>query len=458
MLRFGSMMFALASLALLFAGAAQAACHVVTPSGSGTKSGADWNNAIAGIPKSFVRGDSYYFGSGNYGSMLVSQATSGGSVITLKKARQADHCTDTGYSDSSMGQGQTIFTHMEATTDNWVFDGADRGAINDATRYGFYVDGTQCTTSSCWNIVVISVANIIVKYTAVQGMGDAGADVHVDENVRCISSPNFSLLYSYVYNSSDVPVLARGCNYMTVDHTELFHNRSTTTNHSEGISDGGSSNVTISNSVFADIEGTAAIAELNAGTTSRADNWNIFGNIFYYSPNNAYARKGWGDGAIAVINNQEASNWNIYNNTFANITSSMTLNTRVSFTQSTGSTRYIYNNLWYNCAQADHNGSYSADYNIYLNTDPKNQDTGSHSIIKLSGASDPFVNDGAQNFQLTAHTATGIGNIVGLLFNTVDPLGNVRGLNGFWDRGAFQYVSGSAQTPAAPFGLSAVLN
>ena len=456
LMKYSPLVLVMAMLTLFGAGEVNAACRVITPGGSGSKTGADWNNALAGIPGNFVRGDSYYFATGNYGALNVSTPDSGTTVITLKKARQADHCTDTGYSDSAMGQGQAVFTHLEPSTDYWVFDGAD--SKTSTSGHGFYVDGTKCTINSCWDIYVNSVSNITVKYTAVQGMGDSAADIHIDENVRCMSSTNFSLLYSFVYNSSDVPVLTRGCNGFVMDHTTLYHNRVTVTNHGEGLSDGGSSGVTVSNSTFWDIEGTAAITELNSGTASKADNWSIFGNLFYYSPNNANNRLGYGDGVIAAINNQEASNWNIYNNTFANITAAMTLNMRVSFSQSTGSARNIYNNLWWNCAIANHAGTISADYNTYLNTDPQTSDSGSHSVIKTQGATDPFASDQTGNYQLTAATTAGTNSISGISLNVTDPQGNVRGLGGNWSRGAFQFVSGSVQATNPPTGLQAAVN
>src|SRR5205807_6115135 len=56
------------ALSLCFGTAAQAACHVVTPSGSGDGSGRDWNNAINWNTISFIRGDTYYLRTGAYGS------------------------------------------------------------------------------------------------------------------------------------------------------------------------------------------------------------------------------------------------------------------------------------------------------------------------------------------------------------------------------------------------------
>src|SRR5215467_1600273 len=92
---------------------AAAACHVVSPSGSGTRSGADWNNAYAGLPASLVRGDTYYLGDGTYPA--YSFTTSGTALITIKKAIASDHCTDTGWSAGTMGSSQAVFSSTGAS-------------------------------------------------------------------------------------------------------------------------------------------------------------------------------------------------------------------------------------------------------------------------------------------------------------------------------------------------------
>ena len=93
-----------------------AACHVVTPTGSGTKSGADWNNALdktllsSGTNNIYVRGDTYYLATGAYDKVIVRVADSGTSVVTIKGAIAGDHCTDTGWSSGlSVENGPAVF-------------------------------------------------------------------------------------------------------------------------------------------------------------------------------------------------------------------------------------------------------------------------------------------------------------------------------------------------------------
>lgn len=90
-----------------------AASHAITPSGSGTKSGADWNNACAGFTGScattgttgMVRGDVYYVAGGQYSvvggsNQLFDVADSASLTIEIRGATTADHGPATGWMSS----------------------------------------------------------------------------------------------------------------------------------------------------------------------------------------------------------------------------------------------------------------------------------------------------------------------------------------------------------------------
>src|SRR5579864_6394310 len=89
---------------------AEAGCHVVTSAGAGTKNGADWNNAMAGVPATLVRGDIYYLADGIYSPYTFTTPDSGTTPVTIKKAVAADHCIETGWNASTMGSSQAIFS------------------------------------------------------------------------------------------------------------------------------------------------------------------------------------------------------------------------------------------------------------------------------------------------------------------------------------------------------------
>src|SRR5438132_11789127 len=121
--------------------AAQAACHVVTPTGSGAMNGSDWNNAFAGLPATLVRGDSYYIATGTYPRYRFNTPESGTTVITIKKAAPTDHCTETGW-QTGFGVGQAVWADNSGAptwefSDNgyWIIDGQYRNNSKSGHRF-----------------------------------------------------------------------------------------------------------------------------------------------------------------------------------------------------------------------------------------------------------------------------------------------------------------------------------
>ena len=121
------------------------ACHTVSPNGSGSKTGADWNNAYAGLPSTLVRGDIYYLADGVYGNHLsITTPLSGTKTIELRKAQSYDNgsgCSPSiaaGWNTSTMGNGQAIWRSTGSGT-----------IVSMGTSGGYLIfngNGNQC-----WN-------------------------------------------------------------------------------------------------------------------------------------------------------------------------------------------------------------------------------------------------------------------------------------------------------------------
>src|SRR4030081_994538 len=82
-----------------------AACHAVSPTGSGSKNGVNWSNAMNQLPSTLVRGDTYYMADGNYAAYNFVTPNSGATTITVKKAQSYDfgRATDGCTNDISAG-------------------------------------------------------------------------------------------------------------------------------------------------------------------------------------------------------------------------------------------------------------------------------------------------------------------------------------------------------------------
>src|SRR5713226_3463906 len=131
---------------------AGAACHVVTPSGSGDGSGSDWNNTLSWLTVSFVRGDTYYLAAGTYHGKRFNVAESGNLFITIKKAIESDHCVAPGW-QTSFGTGQAVFINggepfsgvfSWIDQGHWILDGNGRPGLKSG--HGFKVDNSNFGT------------------------------------------------------------------------------------------------------------------------------------------------------------------------------------------------------------------------------------------------------------------------------------------------------------------------
>ena len=83
--------------------------HYVRDGAIGANNGSDWINAWTSLPSSLIRGDTYYIADGTYFGYTFDDAESGTSIITIKKAIESDHGSETGW-DLSYGDGVATFT------------------------------------------------------------------------------------------------------------------------------------------------------------------------------------------------------------------------------------------------------------------------------------------------------------------------------------------------------------
>ena len=182
--------------------------------------------------------------------------------------------------------------------------------------------------------------------------------------------------------------------------------------------------------------------------TGDATNWEIYGNIFYWTGK-------YTDGIIntgLIVNRYDAggspiavsaTNWKFYNNTIANIRNG-SFTTAIHTEKANGF--LVTNNLWYNNdGNSGVTGAATGDYNWFYANDSNNT-SGPHDVV---GSSNPFVDTQpwvTGNWALKAEIA---GLNLGAPY-TVSMLGNSRGADGTWTRGAIEFVSGGTNPPPDP--------
>jgi hypothetical protein len=430
---------------VLLNGLALGAIHCVRAGASGSGSGADWTNAYTALPQTLVRGDTYFIGAGNYPKYIFGTADSGSLLITVKAATPTDHGTDTGWSNSFAGTA--VFSAItQITTDNWVIDG--NGRTSTTSGYGFEIDNN--TIPQMWGLAMSNVSNITLRYIEIFGAGISNPNA--DEDLRALSSTNLTWQFLYIHDASQSQILTGQCNNVLLERSLLARNQSTPAFHGAAWQDQGSSNITIRNNIWADIEGTAYIDLLNRGGSAQiANNWQIYGNVFMYSQGNPFNRTGPDNGVIACINSEICTNWQVYNNSFINIPA---LSARVYFAGAgAGSSVIAENNLWFQNADATNSCasgvSCTYDYNYYINT--------SHAAEthqQTTPTTNPFVNWPNLDFHLVADTNAGFTLSAPL---NIDPDGVTRGASGVWSRGAYQFT-GTVTMPNPPTNLTVVVH
>lgn len=383
----------------------ESACHTVSPAGTGSKSGADWNNTMSwnsGI--TFVRGDSYYIQTGSYNSATLNTASSGAGVITIKAVTSGDNCTATGFNAGTM-VGQATFTAPIAFgSDYWTFTGVYRtntgNPLSDWTNesgYGFKVNnqvaqagtsmnggsgftGSTCTSLANCNATGVFIHHITISYVDINGAHTKTDAGDIDGGID-FEGGSYNLDFSHIYlHDAAVPFFLRGnhngqagSGYFfgsgdsnTIEYTYIQNNYSSPTNHSEGCScSEGMTNFTFRWNISDQIGGTGsngATAHLAtaSGCATAACNgtngpWFIYGNIFTCSSTNANQNCAVGDGALAMWATNFGTN-NVYflNNTINDIGPHGLdggIQYGLGYTGSNISnvgTLYSENNLWFN--------------------------------------------------------------------------------------------------------------
>lgn len=407
-------------------------CLYVRAGATGAGNGADWTNAYPKLPATLQRGRVYLVADGTYGSHTFDDPVNGTDVITIRKATVQSHGTDAGWSDA-YGDGQAVFTHWSITSDHYVFEGARRDAdwyTGSVGQYGLSVSGSSPIRLDDGN----GVGGDDLTFHDVDVAG-GGRDTGDGDDVvyGLTGNSNITFRACALHDSDRTIFLMRGnWKNLTVDHSYLARNTSTPAMHGEMLSMTDSTDVTWSNNVMVDIEGTAFIAGLNGGTAS---NWDIHGNVALHTA--AYAadtgrKAGHNFGVSGFVfiahdasNDNKGMNIRVVNNTFYDMKG---LWSGVIVQAGTGNV--VQNNLWYGSVVTNNSGV-AADYNWFYATPGSN---GTHDETCTSSCN-VFADAAKNDFHLTR--ATQAGTTLASPFDR-DPDGLTRGADGTWDRGAYE--------------------
>jgi hypothetical protein len=421
--------FAAAFLVILFgafSSEAQAGNWYVRPSG-GSGSGTSWTaawNGFSGINWGSVSaGDTIWVAGGSYGHLTPGKGgTSDANRITIARARSdSSQCTSAaGWSssyDSTITQtlsGITFpsYNYITVTGRTTASGGSIGWLINwPSVSSGTGIDWPNGSTGSYINVEYIEIRGPNTTNISYPFRGDGrGID-----DTPFTSATNHTFSHMKIWGWESLIYFAGMSNWV-VEYSELFYCTSDGVQHPNIIYILGADHGVIRYSRFHDNNAFGTGIPFSDSSDGYND-FKVYGNIFYdYTDENA---------PLFGIQDGVVTNWLFYNNTLVNTGYFV----NISGGGGIGSGCIFRNNLSYNAA--------SVNYGTYSN----------NSVV----GSNPFVNLSGKNFHLSSATSNGY--TLSSPYN-VDIDGVIRGGDGNWDLGAYEYGSGAlGGSPLSPKGL-----
>ncbi|MGD9365085.1 MAG: hypothetical protein PVH87_05270 [Desulfobacteraceae bacterium] len=417
--------------------------HYVREGAGGSNDGSDWTNAYASLPADLSRGHTYYLADGNYGAYDFDDVEDGAKPIFILKATDADHGPASGW-NPGYGAGQAVFGTWMISRSYYYIDGQTGGGPGNwqggTQNFGFRAYSTDEVVyfrgPSDWQVDLPRY--ICFKHIDLEGGGtDLLQPVDIVKSISAREDgadgpAQIYFGYCYIHDAPRMMINTTNTINWVVEYNYFARNHSDAVYHAEAWQAQGGKNILFRYNIMEDIEGTAFIA-IKKNSNQDHDNWKIYGNIFFNSP--GFSSGIGGNGAIGVsaggtTNTSITSNIKVYHNTFYNIDGYNTGIYLMERGEGTPKNNYAYNNVWVNCGPISHTGI-TSDYNDYYDSvlhDPLAAASNERVLI-----GDPLNAD----FTLAAPTDSGKSDI-GDLYRT-DMLGEIRGGDGIWDRGALEY-------------------
>lgn len=359
-------------MVLLLCVPAYGANHYVREGASGNNDGTDWTNAWTSLPSTLTRGDTYYIADGTYGSYTFDDAESSTSVITIKKATEASHGTETGW-DSGYGDGQAVFS----TTGNWtlqfqrdyyIFDGQVASDPADSATYGFKVVAVTPTYGYGIGFRVNKVEHTTIAYTAIPGVGLtaflAGGFSEVRNLYVQAGCDSCTISHNYFYGCN-VSIHLNGASNTIIEDNYFAGNFHHASAHGEEILIAGGTtvkNIVIHSNRFADPR-MYVIGGLPGGTASYSDSVYFYNNLVTAGPINSGLMShlmGSAESGTADV----VRNWFQAHNTVIGLdTSTRGLLYTGSLSDSVAYRSFAWNNLLVNVTGASYGTSVKVEHN-----------------------------------------------------------------------------------------------
>lgn len=384
---------------------------------------------------------------------------------------------------SYAGGNATITTNTPGWSQGWVQNDYVTGSSTPPS--GSLVFGsTQISAVSGNQITVPLASSPCASLFAVEldtGGGGIGGDAIYAPGGGPNSFVNLDIQYNYLHDAGFNNITLFNANGQgsgdVIAHNFFTGNMGWTGAHGQPIQTNATSGLTVAYNVFFNSLGTAIV--FNNGVSNvngTSQNMAVYGNLVYNTGTNLY-NTGVGefieaysvDGTCA-LGSAPITNLYVYNNTIAGnntangVYASASGIERDTYSCSTG--WVAEDNLWWNSSVADLSyANLTHSYNtVAQGTVGWGAGAGTGDSQYASGCSGngPFSNVSTNNYQLSSETVSGCahlndGTSLSSPYN-VDILGVQRGLDGTWERGAFEFNTGAPTKPESPTNLTATVD
>jgi len=414
------------ALTVLFSGALDAraqSVYYVRAGATGANSGSDWNNAYKALPAALVRGATYYIADGSYGSYTFDDSHSGGALIAIKKATPTDHGTENGWSHS-YGDGQAVFGSLHFSRGYYTIDGVTGGGPG-SWESGF---GLTCRGVSSDKYVDNNSDHITIRHVDVNVGSSGAADTRAFE---IWGHDYFTIEYCYIHDVGMDIFSMNAMNKFLLQYSKIARNYQNAAYHGDIIEYqvGNANDFTVRYNIFEDVVGSYGFGSHDP----IINGYYVYGNIFYFTKNCFF-----GNGLIGCLSGGGTlTNFKFYNNTIAGVIGDGGYG--LGFGRMGGTGNEARNNLIYRKS-----GSTAHSWASVATSSNTAYNMGTVANENLSG--NPFSNF-PSSFALSAGSTEG--TALASPYNE-DMLGNIRGSDGRWDRGALEFGPKAALPAVVP--------
>ena len=413
--------------------------HYILDGGSGD--GSSWSSAWDDLPGTFVRGDTYYIGEGNYGSHTFGTANSGSTYIYIKYCGTGDGTCENaaGYSSTDHDGPATFSGTWSIDSSYWDIDGKVGGGPGSwESGHGIVIVMPNSSTTRGIIFNSSGVSNNYIRHVEIDGSLGDGQQGHDGIYSLGGASDNNTIQYCYIHDTGRTIALVNSGDNWVFEYSALMRPGSNGGQHSEifSCSEGGGSdlpnNFVLRYNLITDPISTGGIITSGTG-------WDVYGNIFTNSASNGETCN---NGIFGGWSAQPGGSHKVYNNLFIDFDN----NQGRLFAIAGGSGSIAKNNIFWNINNFVNNAG-TKSHNAFgggisLPGESNQQDLG-------STASAVFTAYGAEYWtssdDLSLVTATDTGDTLAAEYQT-DMLGATRGNDGTWDRGAYEYSTGGDVT------------